>query len=146
MIHYVLGFLFRGNGRDVLLIHKARGPSNVRGRLNGVGGKVNPGEPPFAAMRRESIEECGVDVSWTRYGSMGSAGLWECDLFFAEDDHAEPRTLDPTEPIDWCRADSPGGPFVSIVDNLRVLLAAAELARDGDKEVSFRLDYTGMDK
>ncbi len=45
------------NGR-VLLIHKKRGIG--AGKINGPGGKVDPGETPLAAAVREVREEIGV--------------------------------------------------------------------------------------
>jgi 8-oxo-dGTP diphosphatase len=70
MIEYVCGFLVTapadgawdpmGGGR-VLLIRKAR-PEWQRGKLNGVGGKVEPGETPMAAMIREFTEEAGWET------------------------------------------------------------------------------------
>jgi 8-oxo-dGTP diphosphatase len=62
MKDYVCGFLFNEARDRVVLIKKAR-PEWQAGRLNGVGGKVEPGESSDEAMRREFIEEAGVDVS-----------------------------------------------------------------------------------
>jgi 8-oxo-dGTP diphosphatase len=64
MQEYVVGFLLSG-GR-VLLIKKQR-PEWQRGLLNGIGGKPEPGESPWEAMRREAIEEAGVDVEWEKF-------------------------------------------------------------------------------
>lgn len=62
--HYVLGFLFSPERRFVLLIRKNR-PSFLAGRLNGLGGSVEPGETALAAMVREVEEEAGIRVeSW----------------------------------------------------------------------------------
>jgi len=63
---YVVGFLFTEDPatRKVVLIEKQR-PDWQRGRFNGPGGRVQEGETPAAAMRREYVEECGVNVdSW----------------------------------------------------------------------------------
>jgi 8-oxo-dGTP diphosphatase len=57
---YVVGFLFRGN--NVCLIEKLR-PEFQKGRLNGPGGKVEPGETPSQAMVREFHEETGAEVT-----------------------------------------------------------------------------------
>jgi 8-oxo-dGTP diphosphatase len=58
MHHYVLGFAFDTNCR-VALIRKNR-PQWQAGRWNGIGGKVEAGESPTAAMIREFEEETGV--------------------------------------------------------------------------------------
>lgn len=64
---YVLGFLFRDAGRQVALIEKNK-PDWMRGLLNGVGGKIESGESPHAAMGREFAEETGAGLfAWTKY-------------------------------------------------------------------------------
>lgn len=66
MAVYVLGFAFH-NGA-VALIHKNKGPSCVVGKYNGIGGKVEQGEPALKAMIREFEEETGVLIDgWTRF-------------------------------------------------------------------------------
>lgn len=56
---YVLGFVFDNALKRVLLIRKNR-PEFMAGKLNGIGGKINPGEKPILAMNRECEEECGL--------------------------------------------------------------------------------------
>ena len=60
MKHYVLGLVFNGDHSKVLLIEKLR-PAWMKGRWNGIGGKIEDGEDPNDAMRRECNEETGVD-------------------------------------------------------------------------------------
>ncbi len=139
MTRYVLGFLFTRDARLVLMIDKARGPANVVGRLNGIGGKVEPGETPAHAMRREGIEEANADVEWTHYGSMGCANEWRCDLFRATDSGGDLRTMDETEPIGWQRADITAA--ARVVDNVPLLLAMATVHRASGDPVLCRLDY-----
>src|SRR5690242_14904191 len=62
MQDYVCGFLFSVDRQRVLLIRKRR-PAWQAGHLNGVGGKVEPGETLADAMRREFREEAGLDVA-----------------------------------------------------------------------------------
>lgn len=66
---YVCGFLFMADGRPdflmdylVVLIRKSK-PDWQRGLLNGVGGKIEPGESPEQAMVREFEEETGHPTS-----------------------------------------------------------------------------------
>lgn len=59
MQEYVCGFLFSPDRARVLLIRKRR-PAWQAGKLNGIGGKVEPGETPIDAMRREFWEEAGI--------------------------------------------------------------------------------------
>lgn len=69
---YCLGFLFSFSGGPpvVVLINKNR-PAWMAGKLNGVGGRIEAGELPSAAMRREFNEETGVDISeWTPFAQL----------------------------------------------------------------------------
>lgn len=64
---YVLALLFTPDRRHVVLMHRTR-PAWQEGRVNGLGGKVLPGEPVAAAARREVLEEAGVDVgAWEEF-------------------------------------------------------------------------------
>ena len=68
---YACGYLI-GPDRRVVLIRKNR-PEWQAGRLNGVGGHVEPGETPVEAMRREFREETGLDVDgWEHFATI----LW----------------------------------------------------------------------
>jgi 8-oxo-dGTP diphosphatase len=66
----------------VVLIKKER-PAWQKGRLNGVGGKIEPGETPAVAIRREFIEEANLDVpNWKQFTTMSGAD-WEIHCFWA---------------------------------------------------------------
>lgn len=76
---YVVGFLFDGlkivSVPHVVLIRKAR-PAWQKGKLNGIGGRVQPGEAPLAAMRRESREEAGCDpTDWDHFATLHSGTM-----------------------------------------------------------------------
>jgi 8-oxo-dGTP diphosphatase len=80
---FVVGFLFEVDGNRVLLIEKKR-PDWQRERLNGVGGRVEDGEDPYAAMRREFTEEAGVEVSdWYRFALLNDRRGWSIHFFSA---------------------------------------------------------------
>ena len=90
MQDYVCGFLFTPDRTRVLLIRKRRPPWQA-GRLNGVGGKVEPGETVEAAMRREFREEAAVDVAdWLR-GVVLTGAHWRGHFFRAFGDVAVAR-------------------------------------------------------
>lgn len=66
MKKYVCGFMFSDDLKAVALIRKEK-PSWQKGKLNGIGGKIEPGEDSATAMRREFIEEAGVLSDWQFY-------------------------------------------------------------------------------
>lgn len=69
---YVAGFMFSEDKSRVALIRKNK-PAWQRGLLNGIGGKVEPGEFPWDAMTREFRDETGVTVEckrWKHYCTM----------------------------------------------------------------------------
>jgi 8-oxo-dGTP diphosphatase len=61
MQSYVLGLMFDEARDHILLSHKRR-PAWQRGRLNGIGGKVEDGETFLQAMIRECHEETGIST------------------------------------------------------------------------------------
>lgn len=76
MQEYVCGFAIDRTASWVLLIKKNR-PEFQKGKWNGIGGKIEPGETPIAAMVREFREECGVETTpeqWTHTITMHGQG------------------------------------------------------------------------
>jgi 8-oxo-dGTP diphosphatase len=72
-VDYVVGFAFDQDGRSAL-IEKNR-PQWQAGRLNGIGGHIEPGEHPAVAMRREFLEETGADLTgWDLFVVMDFPG------------------------------------------------------------------------
>lgn len=59
MMNYVVGFCFSEDKTHVVLIEKQH-PAFMKGKLNGVGGKIEKDEDPHAAMLREFQEETGM--------------------------------------------------------------------------------------
>lgn len=70
---YVLGFAFDWKRENIVLIHKEK-PEWQKGKLNGVGGKVEQSDSCIHdAMTREFFEETGVltqKQDWTHYATM----------------------------------------------------------------------------
>lgn len=96
--YYVVGFLFRKEGREVALIRKEK-PEWQKNKLNGVGGKVEPGETPYEAMVREFREETGADVvAWRLFAGL-DCGDAHID-FFCSHQTAEVRTTT-NELVEW---------------------------------------------
>lgn len=97
---YSCGFLFSPDRSRVLLIRKNR-PAWQAGKLNGLGGKLEHGETPLDAMRREFWEEAGVRIEeWTECivltGSPSPADPrgWQGHFFraFGDVDACKPKT------------------------------------------------------
>lgn len=89
-MNYVVGFLFNKEKTLVALIEKQR-PVWQKGRLNGIGGKVEIGERPLDAMIREFKEETGAYVdSWKHFCTLGGARDqrvdsnydWQVDFYY----------------------------------------------------------------
>lgn len=86
MRRMVCGFIFGNDMRTVLLtrmsdIHPVK---VIRGRWNGVGGKIEEGETAAQAMEREAFEETGLVIAqdqWTNIITL-RAEDWEVDFYF----------------------------------------------------------------
>ncbi|HKZ40549.1 MAG TPA: NUDIX domain-containing protein [Candidatus Hodarchaeales archaeon] len=80
---YVCGFLFDMAFKHVALINKVR-PDWQKGKLNGIGGKVEPRESLDAAMAREFEEEAGRHFSastWKMFAEIEGSD-WVVYFFF----------------------------------------------------------------
>ena len=68
--NYVLGLAFSENGKDVLLIQKTK-PEWQAGKLNGIGGKVEPYEAFCHAITREFLEETELHTTVDQWDYIG---------------------------------------------------------------------------
>jgi 8-oxo-dGTP diphosphatase len=76
-----LGYVLSPDGKEVLLIHRNTRPDDPAfGKYNGLGGKLEPTEDIAAGMRREILEEAGLQaqqltlrgtLSWPGFGKNG---------------------------------------------------------------------------
>lgn len=85
---YVVGFMFDPYYQRVACIRKNK-PTWQAGKLNGIGGKIEDGESPKTAMRREFNEEAGFDCSdWRHYarlhGTNNDGGSFELHCFWSQ--------------------------------------------------------------
>lgn len=130
---YCCGFLFDRARDHVWLLRKAR-PAWQAGRLNGIGGKIEPGETPQQAQSREFLEEAGVRIDSWRPIAIHAFSTGALGHFFAAEvtaaEFAAPRSLT-DEPVYcfpvadlWARDD--------LMPNLRVHLALALYERAAD--------------
>lgn len=156
MTEYVCGFVFTDEtglafpqagmkkNRRVLLVEKQK-PDWQKGRFNGVGGKIEPGETPVEAMAREFREE--VSSPWCpleKYDHPVPFSGWDCFLtmtgsdrrvyFYRASDpiafHVGPPR--PAEQVDWFPVDDL--PRL-VLPNLRWLIPLAL-----DSDVAFPLN------
>jgi 8-oxo-dGTP diphosphatase len=121
-MNYVLGFLFRPDGHW-LAVKKEHGPEFNLGKWNGIGGKVEKGEIPLGAMRREAHEETSLGgVCWEGFGQFGGPG-WMVHLFRGRGaDFSLPLVNDVGEVLMW----QPPTFNESYAYNLRWLLPLAQ--------------------
>ena len=91
--HYVCGFLFSADRAQVLLIRKRR-PAWQAGKLNGVGGKIEPTDvAPLAAMTREFREEAALEINdWQEILTL-TAPDWHTHFYRSFGDVAAARAI-----------------------------------------------------
>jgi 8-oxo-dGTP diphosphatase len=104
-----LGYVLSPDRSRVLLVHRCRRPEDAHlGKYNGLGGKLEREEDVAACMRREVLEESGVEVtemrlrgtvSWPGFGTGGED--WLGFLFLITRFTGEPRREGPDGPLEW---------------------------------------------
>lgn len=127
---YVVGFLF--SGPYVALIEKKH-PEWQAGKLNGIGGKIEPGELPLDAMKREFMEETGLRVDdWRFFVLMEGTS---CQIYCFTSRVKEGRLLElqalTDEVPDWYEAFDPETGVLDRLPNLSWLIPLA-LCQDTD--------------
>jgi 8-oxo-dGTP diphosphatase len=129
--NYVLGFLFTNDRYAVVLIRKQH-PEWQAGKLNGIGGKINPLEMPVDAMVREFKEETGAEtekVIWREFCEM-SGDDFVVYCFTANDsiafEKASTQTCEFIDKVSLYRLDDE-----ELVSNVPWLVALALDGNDG---------------
>lgn len=131
-MEYCLGFAFSPDQRYVLMIRKEH-PSWQKGKLNGIGGKVETNETPVQAMVREFREEVGittVESQWDERLTLSGAGggdveaWWKCTVFrmtFPEDTDifAAKQVTDEVPVCVFLEGENHNLPDLRMMDNLR---------------------------
>lgn len=67
MIAYTLGFVIRGD--EILMLNREKSP--WKGAWNGVGGKLQTHETPLECIRRELLEETGIEANLEDFEDKG---------------------------------------------------------------------------
>lgn len=130
---YSAGFFFDPSGEQVILVKKNR-PKWQAGKLNGIGGHIEPGETPLDAMVREFYEETDVQTmhrDWRPFATVGGNGFI---VHFFETRSAFPiyRTVT-DEDIGIYRVDQLLRGSYAMIPNLRWLIP---LALDKDRVIA----------
>ena len=104
-----LGYILSKDKQQVLMIHRNARPGDEHlGKYNGLGGKLEANEDVVAGMKREIMEEAGIDctqmslrgtVSWPGFGKNGED--WLGFIFLITDFEGEPFKENPEGTLDW---------------------------------------------
>lgn len=123
--YFVVGFAFTRDYSKVLLVKKEK-PRWQRGKLNGIGGKVEIGELPENAMERECFEETGLKLTWIHQGNMtgknNDGRLFNCAIFYAYDDSIHNYEQKEQEELGLYDPMIVNNPDFQIIDNLEFLV------------------------
>ncbi len=128
LARYVVGFCFNTARTHVVLIRKER-PQWKAGKWNGIGGHVEAGETPAAAMRREWREETGSHVDmWDHFLSLyfvnDDREVGVCWFYRAVGDPEIHQATD--EEVSWMHVRFASGDIEEMVSNLRWLIPLAQ--------------------
>lgn len=109
-----LGYVLAPDRRSTLLVHRnARPGDDQYGKFNGLGGKMEPDEDVVTCMRREILEESGLEcedlllrgtVNWNGFGP--NQEDWLGFIFRIDRFRGEPRARNAEGTLDWHAIDS----------------------------------------
>ena len=141
MKRYTVGFLFNKTRTHVLLIHKTK-PAWQVGKINGVGGKVEPGETSIQCIEREVKEETNIDTDrshWVFVGTIsGGDAIIEVYGYIYDGVLFEAYTFE-KEKIEWFQINLLPE---NIIPNLSWLIPLTLEKMNEKKIISFKVDYS----
>lgn len=141
--NYVVGFMFSEDGNQVALIRKQK-PAWQKGRLNGIGGKLEPGEIPGAAMIREFKEETGLGTSveqWSYFARVdGSAFTIHC---FTSIGYLPSLKTTEEEAIEICNVKDILSRSADFIDNTPWLILLAQDHLNDGRLAFVQVQYSG---
>lgn len=108
-----LGYVLSPDRARVLMLHRnARADDHHLGKYNGLGGKIEPDEDVLTGMRREIMEEAGIDctalslrgtISWPGFGKGGED--WLGFVFVVTAFTGTPLDANPEGSLEWVDID-----------------------------------------
>jgi len=111
-----LGFVMSPDHRQTLLVHRNQRPNDHHlHKYNGLGGKMRPEEEVVACMRREIMEEAGIEcvemvlrgtINWTGFGPNGES--WLGFIFRIDRFRGTPFTKNNEGELGWHQVDRLG--------------------------------------
>lgn len=144
MVQCTVGFIFDPTLTQVLLVHKTK-PAWQAGKLNGPGGKVEPGESFLDCMVRECTEETCLTIAaedWAHTATVheptGCVQFYAAVYSGALTDAAQGDN----EAVEWCMVDALPD---TVIPNLRFLIPAAREKLRGDGFDVLTCTYPAVD-
>jgi 8-oxo-dGTP diphosphatase len=104
-----LGYVMSPDKLNVLMIHRNTRPDDLHlGKYNGLGGKLDAGEDVVSGMRRELMEEAGIEavelllrgtINWPGFGKQGED--WLGFIFRIDAWSGNCRDCNPEGTLEW---------------------------------------------
>ena len=108
-----LGFILSADRKQTLLVHRIhRKEDEHHGKFNGLGGKMLPGEDIVSCIKREIMEEAGIEctqlllrgtINWTSFGKNGED--WFGFIFRIDQYTGIPFPENKEGPLTWHAVD-----------------------------------------
>jgi len=109
-----LGFILSPDRKSTLLVHRNARPNDAHyGKYNGLGGKMLPDEDIVSCIKREIMEEAGIEcldiilrgtINWTGFGPNGEH--WLGFIFRIDRFRGEPSSSNNEGELSWQPVES----------------------------------------